>query len=103
MTTAPTPFRSNPFLRALARWESEGGSSHAIPADFDHNAVLLHLGTAVMMRWSNLPRKIQRDLFDAAAEMDEPNADAQFVRQHIALFLHQHKSDELSADFGGEA
>ncbi len=97
------PPPSNPLLRALARWESEGGSHLAVSADVDHSAILQNLGAAVMMRWNDLPREIQRDLFEAATEMDEPSAATETIRQQIAVFLHQHKNDERKGDRGGEA
>jgi len=102
MTTGASKLPANPLVRALARWENEGGSAQ-LPTDFDHGAILQHLGTAVLMRWNGLPREVQSDLFEAAAELDEPNASPEIARQHIAIFLHQHKNDERRADRGGEA
>ena len=94
---------SNPIARVLAQWEKEGGSPQTQSSDFDQTAILQHLGTAVMMRWGHLPREVQRELFNAAVELDEPVVDAQAVRQNVAVFLHQHRNDERIVDRGGEA
>lgn len=37
----------------------------------EHEHVLRCLGTAVMMRWSTLPVKLQRELFDLAGSLDD--------------------------------
>ena len=82
------PTTSNPLSRAL------GGP------DIDHNGILQHLGAAVLMRWNNLPRDVQRGLFEDAVGMEEQVADDN-VRQHMAVFLHQHKDDVRAVDTGG--
>lgn len=47
--------------------------------------VLLSLGAAVVARWYDLPRDIQKQLFNAAAS---GQADTAETRNHIARFLH---------------
>jgi hypothetical protein len=59
--------KNNPLVRALARWENEGGS---LDADWEKRAALIHeedrilhcLGAAVIMRWNNLPTEVRREL-----------------------------------------
>jgi hypothetical protein len=77
-------------------------------SEYDHNKravlvkedeyVLRHLGAAVMMRWSTLPAKLQRELFDHASSLGEFDQDRSFsppeqtvrLRGLIARFLHNH-------------
>jgi hypothetical protein len=74
--------------------------------DHDKRAVLVKeaeyvlrcLGTAVMMRWSTLPAKLQRELFDCASSLGEfdqgssvsPPEQAARLKGLIARFLHNH-------------
>src|SRR5579862_5895908 len=95
-TPLSTPPPSNPIVQALARWENEGGPLQALPADIDDNGILRHLGAAVIMLWNHFPREIQRDLFDAASEMEEPHADTETARQNMAIFLHHNKNRDAS-------
>ena len=60
--------------------------------------VLRCLGAAVMMRWSTLPAKLQRELFDHASSLGEFDHDSSFsppeqtarLKGLIARFLHNH-------------
>ena len=87
--------KNNPLVRALARWENEGGS---LDADWEKRAALIHeedrilhcLGAAVIMRWNNLPTEVQRELFASAASLSEPLHTAE-LKEQIARFLHSHK------------
>jgi hypothetical protein len=89
--------KPNAFVQAL-----RNSRDKAAPREGDgHQDVLEHLGAAVMLRWAHLPRDVQRDLFNAAVDLNEPDADS--VRQHIAVFLHQHKDDAHIVDGGGES
>ncbi len=55
--------------------------------------VLRYLGAALIMQWSTLPTKLQRELFDKASSMGELlNTGA--VRGQIARFLHKNKDDK---------
>jgi len=47
--------------------------------------VLMNLGAAVVARWYDLPRDIQKQLFEAAAS---GQANPTETRNHIARFLH---------------
>lgn len=53
--------------------------------DAAEKSVLLNLGAAVVARWYDLPRDIQKQLFDAAASGQANPAE---TRNHIARFLH---------------
>jgi hypothetical protein len=60
--------------------------------------VLQCLGTAVLMRWSTLPAKVQRELFEHASSLGEFDEDssasaseqAARLKGLIARFLHAH-------------
>jgi hypothetical protein len=64
----------------------------------DDEHVLRCLGTAVMMRWSTLPAKLQRELFDHASSLAEFDQGRSFsppeqtarLKGLIARFLHNH-------------
>jgi hypothetical protein len=84
------------WVRALARWENEGGS---LDANWEKRAALIQeedhilhcLGAAVVMRWNNLPMEVQRELFASAASLSEPLHTAE-LKEQIARFLHSHKN-----------
>jgi hypothetical protein len=86
----------NPLVRALARWENEGGS---IDSDWEERTALVQeeehilqcLGAAVITRWNNLPTEVQRELFASAVSLSEPLQTAE-LKQQIARFLHTHKN-----------
>jgi hypothetical protein len=88
--------KDNPLIRALARWEWEGGS---VEPDWEKRAALIQeeehilhcLGAAVIMRWSSLPTEVQRELFASAASLSEPLHTAE-LKEQIARFLHSHKN-----------
>ena len=88
--------KDNPLVRALARWENEGGS---IDSDWQKRAALVQeeehilqcLGAAVITRWNNLPTEVQRELFASAVSLSEPLHTAE-LKQQIARFLHSHKN-----------
>ena len=87
--------KDNPLVRALARWENEGGS---LDADWKKRVALIQeedrilhcLGAAVIMRWNNLPTEVQREIFASAASLGDP-LDAPELKEQIARFLHTHK------------
>lgn len=89
--------KDNLLVRALARWEWEGGSS--IEPDWEKRAALIQeeehilhcLGAAVIMRWNNLPTEVQRELFASAASLSDPLPTVE-LKEHIARFLHSHKN-----------
>jgi hypothetical protein len=90
------PTKNNPLIRALDRWETEGGS---VDADVEKRAAIIEeeehilqcLGAAVILRWNKLPMEIQRDLFASAASLPDPLPTAALKLQ-IARFLHNHKN-----------
>ena len=76
----------NPLSRVLARWGLAGDASGAIVPG-EEREVLYCLGAAVIARWADLPRDVQRSLFDAAVAAGRPG------REDIAVFLHTHHRD----------
>jgi hypothetical protein len=88
--------KDNPIVRALGRWEWEGGSS--VEPDWERRAALIQedehilhcLGAAVIMRWNNLPMEVQRELFASAVSLSDPLPTVE-LKTHIARFLHSHK------------
>jgi hypothetical protein len=91
-----TSTKNNPFVRALARWENEGGGTDA---DWEQRAALIEeeehilqcLGSAVITRWNILPTEVQRELFESAVSVSEPLPKAK-LKLLIARFLHSHKN-----------
>ena len=62
----------------------------ALAIEDDH--VLRCLGAAVIMQWSQIPTKLQRELFDGAGSMGDV-LDIKALRGTIARFLHKHKDE----------
>jgi hypothetical protein len=60
--------------------------------DDEEDRILRFLGAAVILRWSTIPRKLQRELFDNASSMGELQQ-AAALKGRIARFLHKHKHD----------
>lgn len=87
--------KDNPLLRALARWENEGGRLDVHWAERaasikEEDRILHCLGAAVIMRWNTLPTEVQREIFASAASISEPLHTAE-LKEQIARFLHTHK------------
>jgi hypothetical protein len=89
------------LAKALSRWESEGGDEEPLQGselgpDIGLQAaeerILRCLGAAVILQWNDLPTEIQRNLFDDAASMSDPERRFR-LKQQIARFLHKHKDD----------
>ena len=59
--------------------------------------ILRCLGAAIIMHWSTIPTKLQRELFDTAGSMGDVLKSAA-LRAQIARFLHSHKDGESPAD-----
>ncbi|MDB5508212.1 MAG: hypothetical protein JWL93_681 [Hyphomicrobiales bacterium] len=81
---------ANPLVRVLARW----GLTEAAPPELqpqEDQAILQALGAAVIARWADLPRDVQRSLFDAAVHGGRPD------REAIAVFLHDHHRNTQKA------
>ena len=83
--------------RAIARWENEGGAPKSPAQDTRERAlageeerILRCLGAALIMQWNELPRGIQRSLFEYAVSLSEPRETAA-LKGRIARFLHTYK------------
>jgi len=63
--------------------------------------ILRCLGAAVIMQWSTIPTKLQRELFDTAGSMGDV-LKSTALRGQIARFLHSHKDDENCPGFTPE-
>jgi hypothetical protein len=114
---------------AIARWDGEGGAAMSFadkpdtqasgngrskripgvpasqevdPAFDDDEQILRCLGAAVVMRWSALPTKIQRELFEHATSLADLAQTAQRKGQ-IARFLHDHKDEGVPTPRQGMA
>jgi hypothetical protein len=59
--------------------------------------ILRCLGAAVMMHWSAIPTKLQRELFDTAGSMGDVLQTAA-LRGQVARFLHKHNDEEVRAN-----
>jgi hypothetical protein len=60
--------------------------------------ILKCLGAALIMRWNNLPTKLQRELFDHAGSIGDLYQTAS-LREPIARSLHDHKDDEQETHY----
>ena len=60
----------------------------ALAAEEEH--ILRSLGAAVILQWSKIPRKLQRELFDSAGSMGSL-LQTKGLRAQLARFLHRHK------------
>jgi hypothetical protein len=105
--TARSPGESREF-RALERdcislaanreWLAANGdqtvpaSEQADHARAEEEQILRCLGAAVIMRWTTLPKKIQRELFEYAGTIGDLQQTTELKGQ-IARFLHHHKDD----------
>jgi len=88
------------FARAISRWENEGGAPKSSAQErreqsavlaADEERILRSLGAAVITQWGDLPREIQRALFEDAVSISEPRETAA-LKARIARFLHAHKN-----------
>ena len=59
--------------------------------------ILRCLGAAVMMHWSSIPTKLQRELFDTAGSLGDVPQTAT-LRGQVARFLHSHKDETVPTD-----
>ena len=62
----------------------------------DEEHILRCLGAALIMEWSALPTKLQKQLFDKAGAMG-PLLETAPLRGQIARFLHTHKNAQGTA------
>jgi hypothetical protein len=56
----------------------------------DEEQILKCLGTAVIMRWSTLPKNVQRELFEYAGSIGDLQ---KTTAGQVARFLHDHLDD----------
>ena len=59
--------------------------------------ILRCLGAAVMMHWSTIPTKLQRELFDTAGSLGDV-LQTDTLRGQVARFLHSHKDERVPTD-----
>jgi hypothetical protein len=59
--------------------------------------ILRCLGAAVIMHWSTIPTKLQRELFDTAGSMGDVLKTVT-LRGQVARFLHRHKDEVVPTD-----
>jgi hypothetical protein len=74
----------------------------AVPRQVDHalaaeEQILARIGAAVIMRWSALPEKIQRDLFEYAGSIGDLQTTE--LKERMARFLR--KAEKRAPDTGG--
>lgn len=87
------------LTRAVAGWENEGGAPKS-PAQEQREQraalaageerILRCLGAALIMQWNDLPRSVQRTLFEDAVSMGDVRESAA-LKARIARFLHTFK------------
>jgi hypothetical protein len=85
----------NDMIKALDRWEGEGGSD--LPGDDlaeTERLVLMALGAAVVAEWNTLGIDVQREVFRPAA--NEASATI-LLREQIALTLHDDEGYGVAA------
>ena len=70
---------------------TDSRSSTDLTVRDDEDLMLRCLGAAVVMQWSTLPTKLQRELFDSATAVGELSETAA-RRGRIARFLHKQKT-----------
>lgn len=59
--------------------------------------ILRCLGAAVMMHWSTIPTKLQRELFDTAGSLGDV-LQTVTLRGQVARFLHSHEDEAVPTD-----
>jgi hypothetical protein len=89
------------LTNALARWENEGGATSLLPEEggeylvlsLAEQNILQCLGAAVIAQWTEMPTRVQKALFEHAVSSGDPR-DPTHLREQIARFLHDHKSND---------
>ena len=97
MTKDQRPDDAEMRTRALSRWENEGGAlapggSGADSIDESELRILARLGAAVLDKWTDLPAALQGYVIQRARTLGGPGDHAR-VKQKLAHFLHQHRSE----------
>src|SRR5688572_4354810 len=82
--------------RALARWESDGGTLAPTDAadsiDDSKLRILARLGAALLDQWSELSGDLQGNVIRRARTLGGPGDHAR-VKEQLARFLHEHRSE----------
>ena len=78
------------FDKTVQAPDTDGLEGDALAAE-EH--VLRCLGAAVIMEWNNIPKKLQRELFDNAGSMGDLLC-TKALRGKVARFLHKHKDEQ---------
>jgi hypothetical protein len=63
--------------------------------DAEEERILRCLGASVILHWNNLPKKLQKELFDSAGAMGDL-LKTKALRAELARFLHEHKDARRS-------
>lgn len=83
-------------LRALSRWEGEGGAlapcAAAESIDESELRILARLGAALLDEWSGLSQLMQRNILHRARTLGGPD-DHAIVKNRLSRFLREHGSD----------
>ena len=89
---------------SMLHWQDEASEDEVVGKRLDRQTVaateehvLRCLGAAVIMQWSTIPKKLQRELFDTAGSLGDLLQTAK-LRGQIARFLHKHKDEESPVD-----
>ena len=82
--------------RALARWESDGGTLAPTDAadsiDDSELRILARLGAALLDQWGALSGDLQGNVSRRAKTLGGPG-DHVRVKEQLARFLHEHRSE----------
>ena len=98
--------------KAIARWDQRGRRSKGAPQKTamswhlltnEEKHTLLCLGAAVIMQWNDLPTKIQRELFEHASSMGEPDHTAELKGQVARSFTSIKTTGESLRHVGSES
>lgn len=77
--------------------EAEGKPSDGKAIAKIEEHILRCLGGAVMMHWSTIPKKLQRELFDTAGSLGDV-LQTLTLRGQVARFLDSHKDETAPTD-----
>ncbi len=83
---------SNQDLHSSDESEGKPFDGKAVAKIEEH--ILRCLGAAVMLHWSTIPKKLQRELFDTAGSLGDVLQTAT-LRGQVARFLHHHKNERV--------
>ena len=75
----------NPLSRILSRWGLGETVEDIDPKE--EQEILRSLGIAVIARWADMPRDVQKTIFEAAVTVGRTD------KADVALFLHRHHRD----------